>query len=163
MHNITNSSLYLHKSDFFVIANFKHVEWNMAKLTRDKQYLAAQFPNVQSQPVFGWETHFIEVGLAALLRDTGISQQSASKLSLRLPFNGSLAGSPGQDNKSTTKPINRCSYVTTMFILLMWLAFIFLCFFHLVCSESQIIYFQLITSHFCNFCNEFQQPVNSRN
>lgn len=67
----------------------------MAKLTRDKRYLAAQIPDVQSQPVFGWETHFIEVGLAALLRDTGISQQSASKLSLRLPFSGCLAGSPG--------------------------------------------------------------------
>lgn len=158
MHNMTDSSMHLHKSDFFVLANFKHVEWNMAKLTRDRRYLAAQIPDVQPQPVFGWETHFIEVGLAALLRDTGISQQSASKLSLRLPFNGCLAGSPG------TGPNPSTGALMLLLCLFCWcdFAFFFLYFFYLVCSESRIIYFQLITSYFCNFCNEFRQLVNGR-
>ena len=78
----------------------------MAKLTLDKWYLEAQMPDVQWQPVFGCETHFIEVGLVGLLQDTEISQQSASKSFTP----GSLQWMPGSlpsdsDNMSATTHI----------------------------------------------------------
>lgn len=95
----------------------------MRWLTQDKLYLAAQIPDVQWQPVF------VDVGLmglAGLLQDLGILQQSASQIH-SIPPNGCLAHVPVIVTRwlSNTPPqFVLCNHI--IMLILLFLAFIYL-------------------------------------
>lgn len=131
---IRQTQAHLHKSWFlgrYSKFSKQHVAWNMVKLTPDKWYLAAQIPDVQWQRVFGCGTHFIEVGLAGLLRDTRISQQSAWKCLTPCPHQWMPGSLPRQ------RPRVYCQTLTTQLVWCNHVYFadttlhFFLCFFYL--------------------------------